>query len=384
MTMKMKWKPFKSECARIEPLLWEFASERLPLDKQARVATHLSQCAVCQAQLWTCRQIGQGLETLRAAEVPATQTHWSEVQARLTAGQVSLNAGPPAPQTAQTASRTAPLSAQSAGYSRLLNAVALKARRSRNPIHYPLSTIHCLVGSAAIAALALFCLRIVPHGGSGLQSSSSQDKDNRIAQNSKPAPAKQIKPSEQTRVALATGNGKTPFGRVNQPLVKQPLLVYGMVNPAFAQYGLKNEKLGLLVQSHPIAPDERLAKISFTSGDTTGRPAARWHSHRRFVGRSETLRPYSRGLTLARREPTGTQAAGTDTMAATSTVTPTMQQPLAASALPPEIPNYVLTVVEAQADQATPRAYVMDCVSSRPDRAPKDTLKQIGEEERVW
>ena len=88
-------KIFIHNCKRIEPLLWQYAGGQLKPDQKARVNAHLAHCAACQTRLQTIARIGQGLETLRQAPVPATQSSWADVQARLAA--IPITPQPAAP-----------------------------------------------------------------------------------------------------------------------------------------------------------------------------------------------------------------------------------------------------------------------------------------------
>ena len=78
-------KIFRHNCKRIEALLWQYAGGQLKPNQKADVEAHLAHCAACQTRLQTIARIGQGLETLRQAHVPATQTNWADAQARLAA-----------------------------------------------------------------------------------------------------------------------------------------------------------------------------------------------------------------------------------------------------------------------------------------------------------
>lgn len=75
----------KRECRRVETLLWIMAQGKVDDRQTERVQAHLRHCPACRAQWEACRQTQAGLAALRDRPVPASQTGWLTVQARLAA-----------------------------------------------------------------------------------------------------------------------------------------------------------------------------------------------------------------------------------------------------------------------------------------------------------
>lgn len=74
-----------AQCRSAQPLLWDYASERLSEEIMERVERHLSQCASCHKELDSLKRAQGLLAACRAQEEPAPRSDWNDLQQRLVA-----------------------------------------------------------------------------------------------------------------------------------------------------------------------------------------------------------------------------------------------------------------------------------------------------------
>ncbi len=73
----------RSECSRLSVQLWDYAALRLSADDTALVERHLLQCRRCREEAESYRQTVGMLTAVRRQPVPASQSTWRGLQARL-------------------------------------------------------------------------------------------------------------------------------------------------------------------------------------------------------------------------------------------------------------------------------------------------------------
>lgn len=74
-----------AQCRSAQPLLWDYASERLSEEIMERVERHLGQCASCHKELDALKRAQGLLAGCRAQEEPAPRSDWNDLQQRLVA-----------------------------------------------------------------------------------------------------------------------------------------------------------------------------------------------------------------------------------------------------------------------------------------------------------
>ncbi len=231
-------KIFIHNCKRIEPLLWQYAGEQLKPDQKARVNAHLAHCAACQTQLQTIARIGQGLEMLRHAHVPATQTNWSDAQARLAAIPVTPQ---PAPM--------------------------------RKAVPY-----RVLMGAGSVAAMALLWAALVPRGS---------ERAFLISETSQTRPAKQgiARPSVAKIPVENAGNGEERIAFEKSFLRKSSLGAMPHLTRPFAPPSR--------LSRFSLVADKKFTRANSVAerSGTSVRSRHFAQSHGLLVARNETVRP---------------------------------------------------------------------------------------------
>ena len=74
-----------AQCRSAQPLLWDYASERLSEEIMERVELHLGQCPSCHKELDSLKRAQGLLAACRAQEEPAPRSDWNDLQQRLVA-----------------------------------------------------------------------------------------------------------------------------------------------------------------------------------------------------------------------------------------------------------------------------------------------------------
>ncbi len=74
-----------AQCRRIQPALWDFASERLSEEMMERVEQHLHGCIACDRELASLKRAQTLLAACRAQEEPAPRADWSDLRQRIVA-----------------------------------------------------------------------------------------------------------------------------------------------------------------------------------------------------------------------------------------------------------------------------------------------------------
>ena len=93
-----------AQCRSAQPLLWDYASERLSEEVMERVERHLGQCSSCHKELDSLKRAQGLLAACRAQEEPAPRSDWNDLQQRLVAdglAQIAPSAGRRLPNSAR-------------------------------------------------------------------------------------------------------------------------------------------------------------------------------------------------------------------------------------------------------------------------------------------
>lgn len=99
--------PFRwAQCRRIQPALWDFASERLSEEMMEQVEQHLHGCIACDRELASLKRAQTLLAACRAQEEPAPRADWSDLRQRIVADGLAHIATPASSRrTGKTAGR---------------------------------------------------------------------------------------------------------------------------------------------------------------------------------------------------------------------------------------------------------------------------------------
>ena len=74
-----------AQCRSAQPMLWDYASERLSEEAMERVEQHLRGCAACHKELDSLKRAQNLLAACRAQDEPAPRSDWNDLQQRLVA-----------------------------------------------------------------------------------------------------------------------------------------------------------------------------------------------------------------------------------------------------------------------------------------------------------
>ena len=74
-----------AQCRSAQPLLWDYASERLSEEMVEQVEQHLQKCASCHKELASLKRAQGLLSACRMQEEPAPRSDWNDLQQRLVA-----------------------------------------------------------------------------------------------------------------------------------------------------------------------------------------------------------------------------------------------------------------------------------------------------------